>query len=211
MDRRKRRTLNAIQNACLTLLYEKSFDELTVLDISEKADISRGTFYLHYVDKYDMLDQFEQQLIQKIQHIFQEHIKDIHSPIDLIKSRYPTIVQMFTCFKEERELFQILSKTRGVTQIQKQLGDLLQMVFNTVPAITLGSKDSNFPSQFFIPILASIIISATQQWLEVSDEHTPEQLAKSILNIMVNGPVRAAGLLPGEVIDIDVFLFSNEP
>lgn len=211
MDRRKRKTLNAIQSACLTLLDEKSFDELTVLDISEKADISRGTFYLHYVDKYDMLDQFEQQLIQKIRHIFQEHIKDIQSPIDLIKSRYPMIVQMFTCFKEERELFQILSKTRGVTSIQKQLGVLLQMVFNTVPAITLESKDSNFPPKFFIPILASMIISVTQQWLEVSDEHTPEQLAKSILNIMVNGTVRAAGWLPGEVIDIDVFLFSNEP
>jgi len=37
---------------------------------------------------------------------------------------------------------------------------------------------------------------------------TAEQLAKSILNMMVNCPMRAAGLLPGEVIDIDEFFSS---
>lgn len=210
MDRRKRRTLNAIQRACLALLDEKSFDEMTVLDISEKADISRGTFYLHYVDKYDMLDQFEQQLIQKMQHIFEGNLKDVQSPIDFIKSRYPTIVQLFTCLKEERELFQIIFQTKGFASLQKELNNMLQIVINTVPSITLASKDANLPLEFFIPILVSIITGATQQWLYENNDYTPEQLAKSILNIIVNGPVKAAGWLPGEVIDIDEFLFSNE-
>lgn len=210
MDRRKRRTLNAIQNACLALLNEKTFDEMTVLDISEKADISRGTFYLHYVDKFDMLDQYEQQLIQKIKHIFEENLKDVQSPIDLIKTRYPTLVQLFTCLKEERELVQIVFQTKGFASLQKELNNLLHTFLNTVPSIRAVSKDKNLPLEFFIPIVVSIITGITQQWLVATEDYTPEHVAKSILNILVNGPVRAMGLLPGEIIDIEEFLFSNE-
>lgn len=35
---------------------EKNFDAITIQDISDRADVSRGTIYLHYLDKYDLLD-----------------------------------------------------------------------------------------------------------------------------------------------------------
>nr|WP_249923534.1 TetR family transcriptional regulator [Paenibacillus odorifer] len=38
------------------MLLEDRFDKITVKAITEKADISRKTFYLHYVDKYNLLD-----------------------------------------------------------------------------------------------------------------------------------------------------------
>ena len=55
-DRRTRYTLNAIRDAFFELLRTKGFDKLTVTDICKLADINRGTFYLHYVDKYQLLD-----------------------------------------------------------------------------------------------------------------------------------------------------------
>ena len=47
MDRRKRKSLEAMQHALLTLVREKDFELITVADIAEKADLNRGTFYLH--------------------------------------------------------------------------------------------------------------------------------------------------------------------
>ena len=56
MDRRKRKTQKGIIEAFTTLLIKKEFDEISVSEISEKADISRGTFYLNFLDKNDLLE-----------------------------------------------------------------------------------------------------------------------------------------------------------
>lgn len=56
MDRRIQKTRQAIINAFIDLLTEKGFDKITINDIAERANINRGTVYLHYADKFDLLD-----------------------------------------------------------------------------------------------------------------------------------------------------------
>lgn len=56
IDRRRRYTLSVIQEAFFALLVEVGFAKMTVADICRRADINRGTFYLHYEDKYALLD-----------------------------------------------------------------------------------------------------------------------------------------------------------
>ncbi|OIK22644.1 TetR/AcrR family transcriptional regulator [Bacillus amyloliquefaciens] len=56
MDKRKRRTQKLILDTFFMLLNEKPFDKITVNQISKLADINRGTFYLHYQDKYELLE-----------------------------------------------------------------------------------------------------------------------------------------------------------
>jgi len=56
MDRRIQKTRQAIMNTFVDLLAEKGFDKITINNIAERANINRGTVYLHYVDKFDLLD-----------------------------------------------------------------------------------------------------------------------------------------------------------
>jgi len=56
-DVRKIKTERDIQAAFLSLLDTKGFRHLTVADICQTALTSRSTFYAHYLDKYDLLDQ----------------------------------------------------------------------------------------------------------------------------------------------------------
>lgn len=56
-DRRTRYTKAMIHRAFFDLLREKGFDRVTVTDLCKRSDINRGTFYLHYVDKYALLDE----------------------------------------------------------------------------------------------------------------------------------------------------------
>lgn len=51
VDRRIRKSQKAIKSAVIELMTEKNFDDITLQDISDRADVSRGTIYLHYVDK----------------------------------------------------------------------------------------------------------------------------------------------------------------
>jgi len=54
-DRRIERTRTAILQAFLSLCSEKSYDKVSVIDIAERANIGRTTFYDHYTDKEDLL------------------------------------------------------------------------------------------------------------------------------------------------------------
>ncbi|MDT2759766.1 TetR/AcrR family transcriptional regulator [Enterococcus xiangfangensis] len=56
MDRRKRKTQKGITAVFYQLLKEKSYEEISVSQICQIADINRGTFYLHFIDKDDLLE-----------------------------------------------------------------------------------------------------------------------------------------------------------
>lgn len=55
-DPRVKRTRRLLQEAFLGLMGEKSFRDITVQDITDRATVNRATFYAHYEDKYDLLD-----------------------------------------------------------------------------------------------------------------------------------------------------------
>lgn len=57
-DLRVRRTRKLLKDAFVELTVEKGFSTLTVQDIADRAMVNRSTFYRHYLDKYDLLDQF---------------------------------------------------------------------------------------------------------------------------------------------------------
>ena len=49
------KTKETIQKNFMSLMAEKGYDRVTVTDIITRSEISRGTFYLHYLDKDDLL------------------------------------------------------------------------------------------------------------------------------------------------------------
>ena len=61
-DRRVRRTRSLLLDAFFSLLESKSYKDITVKELCDVADINRGTFYLHFKDIYDMVEQIEQEI-----------------------------------------------------------------------------------------------------------------------------------------------------
>lgn len=55
-DRRTLRTRRALNEAFLRLLVEKGFDKLSVLEVCERADVGRSTFYTYFQSKEELLD-----------------------------------------------------------------------------------------------------------------------------------------------------------
>ena len=55
-DPRIRRTRQSLQAALRSLLQSRNFDEVSVQDITEAAEVNRATFYDHYADKFALLD-----------------------------------------------------------------------------------------------------------------------------------------------------------
>lgn len=52
-----------IKSALINLLNKYNFAEISVKNICQLAEISRGTFYLHYQDKYDLVSKYQKSVI----------------------------------------------------------------------------------------------------------------------------------------------------
>lgn len=61
-DRRQRYTQMVIKQTLLELMTTRAIDKITVSELCQKADINRGTFYLHYVDIYALLTEVEDEI-----------------------------------------------------------------------------------------------------------------------------------------------------
>ena len=59
-DRRVRRTKKLLTQALTQLLQEKQINEITVKELTDLADMNRGTFYLYYKDIFDMLEKLSE-------------------------------------------------------------------------------------------------------------------------------------------------------
>ena len=78
MDRRVRKTRKLLKEALVALMTEKDFRKITVTELTKKADINRGTFYLHYFDIYDLLEEMENEALDYIKKIIEKY----SNPVD---------------------------------------------------------------------------------------------------------------------------------
>lgn len=66
IDRRISKTKKSLKTALAELLARKSLHNISVKELTEIADIHRGTFYTHYQDIYDLFQQIENEVFEKI-------------------------------------------------------------------------------------------------------------------------------------------------
>ena len=99
LDRRIKRTRTAILEAFQDLLAEKMFENISVQDLTERADINRGTFYAHFEDKYALLDYWIGQLVR--QEIEKRTLNcDFYTP-DNLRSLISMVCELLSCTRRD--------------------------------------------------------------------------------------------------------------
>ncbi|MBQ2147196.1 MAG: TetR/AcrR family transcriptional regulator, partial [Firmicutes bacterium] len=78
-DRRAKRSRRLLKEGLLSLMQEKKFKDISARDITESADLNRGTFYLHYPDTQALLESIEDDLLGEAQQIVDRHLEEFHS------------------------------------------------------------------------------------------------------------------------------------
>ena len=136
LDPRVKRTRNLILKSFTDLLADKSFDAITVQDVTDMAQVNRATFYAHYEDKYVLLDQWiSQEFMQEIEkrvlnacHYSPENLRTLIITVCEFLSRLRT-----DCVQSQRQFEPLVEK-----QIKKQIQDLLTVWLSkmNVPAST---------------------------------------------------------------------------
>ena len=99
-DRRIRKTRAQLRKGLAELMQEKSVSEITVKELVERVDINRSTFYLHYTDIYNMLDELET--------TFQAHAAGT-----LEEEAFPFIEDVFSILEDNRDIVSALLGAHG--------------------------------------------------------------------------------------------------
>ena len=197
MDRRQKKTRTAILDACVSLIHEKDFQKITVHEIVKTADINRGTFYLHFKDKYDMLDSFENEMIEKIEKAIVNNLPKEPSNQLFLESRYDTIVQILKCYEDNKELLQFLIKS-SYSSFQKKLRNKLKLLFSEVIFPKLEKLEFEISTDLFSIIFASTSLSLAEYTYQSKTPINIEELANLFFNILLQGPAKTLGLLRDE-------------
>ena len=123
VDRRIQRTLQMLSNALFALIVERGYEAITVQDITERANIGRATFYLHYRDK-------EQLLKASMLSLFDELTKHVEPAPDFSATYQSLSIRVFQHVAERHELYHALFQEGGppaiIIRLHKWLASLIQ-------------------------------------------------------------------------------------
>ena len=197
VDRRILRTKLAIREALVDLIDEKGFDALSVRDITERADINRGTFYLHYRDKFDLLEQTELGIIQDIEEIILQANSLNLADFNSTDKPLPIVVTMFEYLKENAALMHAILGLKGDVTFQNQLRKAVEK--NLKLGFLAGIKAENFlvPSDYLIAYVLSAHFGVIQVWLQNGCVESPKEMAIILSKLSWDGPIRTTGFVLG--------------
>lgn len=186
-----------IKDALTELMEEKGFDAITVRDITEKANINRGTFYLHYRDKYDLLEQSEEEILKKLEEIALE-VRRIN-PKDFnfqVNKHFPFVIKLFEYFQENSRFMKVILSPMGDLSFQDKIKNVIKK--NVIENVfsKLKKEDLLVPVEFIIAYITSAHLGVIQQWLNSGMNQSPQEISLILYNITVHGPIVVIGLGP---------------
>ena len=79
-NKRKKVSKQKIKRAFIELLQTKEINEINITDLVKKAGINRSTFYINYIDIYDLADKIKEEMFNDVLELYKEEtIKQKHS------------------------------------------------------------------------------------------------------------------------------------
>ena len=181
VDRRVRKTRRQLRECLITLLKEKKVQDITVRELTDMADLNRGTFYLHYKDVFDLLEKTEAELQEDFNQLVCKH-----DAVDL-KQR-PSVIfnEIYSLVYDNADLIEILLGENGDLNFVNRVKQLIrEKCLKDWMEVFRSGNAAAFDA--FFSFIVSGCIGLVQYWLQTGLKETPEQMAKLTEHIITKG------------------------
>lgn len=200
LDRRVVRTRRALREALLSLILEKGYDAVTIEDITERADLGRTTFYLHYRDKEDLLLESIAALTEELR---KEVVMASLQQWNLIGGDQAPILEVFRHAAENATLYRIILQGQGATKTASLLSSIIADA--VLEFIDMRSKQvkrkfhPQVPLNVFAHYFAGSMLGLLTWWLEQDMPYAPEEMTDMFQKMFFFGGLSVLGVEPGSL------------
>ena len=178
-DRRTRKTRQLLRSALLALLQEKRYAEISVQDIIERADVARSTFYVHYVDKDDLLTGGHGVFAENLGHRMQAHSVENDASVF-------SAALWFYHVRAQVDILRIIAKDSAMELAMKTLHGIIHR--NIKEAMrTHQTLNANVPQTLIVDYLADTLMTLIKWWFRDGMKYTPEQMDKMFQQLVMPG------------------------
>jgi len=168
-DRRVKYTKMVLKQSLLELMADRPIAKVTIKDICDLADVTRGTFYKHYNDQYGLLNEIQDELDVEISATLEKKLTDSSSGAEIIK-------EFFRCVATQSSLCKVLCGDYGDTEFLKKLMYNAHDQFIEEWKTKLKKADIKQLDKFYT-YTANGIIAVAQEWLQSDMAESPEEIA----------------------------------
>lgn len=201
-DRRVLRTRRQLREALITLILEKGYDTVKVEDITDRADLGRTTFYLHYRDKEELLlDSIEviaDELKARIGINALENSAGNQATIPITERGGAGILMVMRHAAANSTLYRIILNGGAAAHVLNHIRTLLADTARQVIEYRLQQFQPpvvlTVPMDVICAFFASSLLGFITWWLDNALPYTPEEMADYFANIFFNG---LRGAVPG--------------
>lgn len=170
-DRRVRRTRACLRQALIELLGEKELRAITVSELTQRADVNRGTFYAHYQDIFDMLEQTVGELFRDLVALLEGY-----DPNRLKGDLTAILTEVFQLVLKNQDIFLALIQQQGLDTLFKPLSQVIydKCLREWDGMYLLGDfTDTNY----YLEYLVSGVIGVVRAWAGRNFKESPQEMA----------------------------------
>lgn len=195
MDRRVRRTRNRLSQALLELIMEMGYEAITIQEITDRADLNRATFYLHYSTKEELL------LVS-----LEERFDELVSQFDQLSAERPiwedkqSILLTFQHVADNAEFYKVLLS-------EPSMGYIIHRIVDYIAEMSGKLAQDSMPDDAALTIPGDLLsrhvagsLFALLRWWAINDmPHSPEYMTQITHQLCVNGTLSAVEFSPAKV------------
>ncbi len=170
-DLRVQRTRRLLKEAFTQLIIEKGFEDTSIRDVTDRAEIGYRTFFRHYSDLKSLLHDILKDITDEMQGV-------------MIPSRNPDVVeanllQWYKIIGEHADLYRVLFRAPNYQELIEPLIEFTQKSSRGV------FKKVGIPEEIIITHTVSASLSLIRFWVESDMEVSPEEMARYTIVLVV--------------------------
>ena len=178
-NRSVRNTKRKLNQSLIQLMGKKQITQISVKELTELADVNRGTFYFHYTDIYDMLRRTEEEFFVEFEAIFDEvPCKEYSS-----KQTRNYMAAIFTFVYENRDFCRVLLGANGDMAFVEKMKRFVYEKCSGYWSMLNPQLDKNKYDNFNAFIINGCI-GIMASWLNSDTNEAPEEIADAAAKII---------------------------
>jgi AcrR family transcriptional regulator len=189
IDRRVRRTQEALGDALVELIHEKPFNAITVQNVLDRAHVGRSTFYSHYRDKDDLF-------LSDVEDFF-EYMANLLSRRGEISSRVAPVCELFAHIAEWHEFHAALvasGKVHDVLQMGQEY--FARAIDRRLAELRPARAIASAPRTAVAHALAGALLSLLSWWIDRGMPASPAQMDDVYHHLVWSGVCASASQTP---------------